>query len=609
MRALLPISLVAAALLLVAAPAQAQSEYHADPARAAEAPERTLVESALSTLVGILQETSRTRPSGDLGDRLRQMARDLNGAAQPFATRVTSAPSDDPPSYDTLRDLLAEARHETRQLRREAQRAGDDAAADDLYRLERALSEALRVVRRLDNAPTDRAHARWEHRDDHRDWTDDVEETAEDTADAIEAWAEDLEDRIEARVERIEERVDRRVDRRTRRHEPAARPGPFDDPFGDGTISATVGDWERDWPYQTTALYRPIPALRYNRVEGFVLGFGLAPLDWYDRDRTRLYGQLGYAFGLEDWRYEVGFEARPGGREVRETSFKLGAAYRRNTVTDDLWKLSWSENSLASFFFENDFFEYYQTEGWTVYGVQRLSRYGQVSVGYRNEEHRALERVTHWSLFDGDGFRDNLGAIEGRLSSVVVALEGGRVRDFREQPRGAAIRLEAEFADGFGGDFAFNRYVGDARLYLPVTPISTLSLRLRGGTATGTLPLQKQFTLGGQGSVRAYPQNLFLGTRMLLANAEYAIGDVPVIDYDGDDFDADISLLVYGFADAGWTNSRFGDEAFDLDDVLPSAGFGVGLGGRALRVELAWPLRDVGFGQEPSLWLRLNPAF
>ncbi len=116
------------------------------------------------------------------------------------------------------------------------------------------------------------------------------------------------------------------------------------------------------------------------------------------------------------------------------------------------------------------------------------------------------------------------------------------------------------------------------------------------------MPLQKQFTLGGIGSVRAYDQNSFPGTRMLLGNVEYIVDD---IDLFGDWFD---DLQFIGFADFGWTNT-FGTNDFDFDDVLPTAGFGIGLDDRDVRLELAFPLRDFGGGLDPSLWLRITPSF
>ena len=85
---------------------------------------------------------------------------------------------------------------------------------------------------------------------------------------------------------------------------------------------------------------------------------------------------------------------------------------------------------------------------------------------------------------------------------------------------------------------------------------------------------------------------------MLLGNVEYIVDDIEPFD--------DIQLI--GFADLGWVNA-FGTNDFDFDDVIPSAGIGLGLDDRDVRLELSWPLRDFGGDQGPSLWLRITPSF
>ncbi|MEM6646022.1 MAG: BamA/TamA family outer membrane protein [Bacteroidota bacterium] len=366
-----------------------------------------------------------------------------------------------------------------------------------------------------------------------------------------------------------------------------------------------VGEFDAHWPYRETALYRHIPAIRYNRVEGLVIGLGLNPLDWYDYQRSKVYGQVGRAFALESWRYEIGVETRPANTDYRDAvDVKVGGSYRRNTVTNDIWKSSWIENSLAAILFENDFFDYYEVEGWNVYATSRLADVALVSAGFRAEDYTSLTRNTRWSIFGGDAFRINPAIQEGFMQSLVFAFEGGLINSRFRMPEGVIFRTEVEIGQGVGGDFSFNRYVGDVRAYLPMTRYSTLSVRVRGGVATGNVPLQKQFTIGGVGTVRAYPQNSFLGTRVGLFNAEYAIEDVELLDDLLDD------LQVFGFFDAGWTNRFAGTDTFDVNDLITGAGAGVSFWDRVVRLELAFPLRDInGLGREPTLWLRLNPTF
>lgn len=474
------------------------------------------------------------------------------------------------PSLNGLKRLLVDVRADVRALRRAYD---EEEVADDLLALEDDLSEAVRYLRDEERGFT---------------WT-----YADDRPPRIRTYGDDdvSDDDYE------EDDWDHRFD--------------FDwdwdwdvdlidvDDYGSALVGAPTGSW----PYRATALYRPIPSIRYNRVEGTVLGVGFSPLAWDDHDRTALYGQIGYAFALDRVRYEIGVETRPGYERNEPFGVKFGAVYRRNTTTDDIWKVGWLENSLGGFLFENDFFDYYETEGWTFYGVQRLTPFAQVSAGYRTEEHRSLERNTFYSVFQSGTFRENIVADEGRMASAVFTLEGGRVRGLQSLPRGVAFRAEAELGQGLGGDFSFNRYTGDVRTYMPLNRFSSLSLRLRGGLATGDVPLQKQYTIGGQGSLRGYPQNALFGERLVLANAEYTVAEVDLLD---DLFD---DLQIFGFGDAGWTNRFAGTNRFQLDDMLASAGFGVGLDERTVRLELAWPLNDAFGNTSPALWLRFSPTF
>ncbi|SHK72002.1 DUF5686 family protein [Rhodothermus profundi] len=370
-------------------------------------------------------------------------------------------------------------------------------------------------------------------------------------------------------------------------------------------LAAFAGDFPHRWPFRETALYRSLPGLRYNRVEGLVLGLGTEPLEWTEYDRVRLLGQLAYAFALRRWRYEVGAETVLNPARHEAFYLKLGGGYYRTTRTDDLWKTTPLENTLAAFFFGNDFYAlYYETEGWQLYAVQRLTRYAQLGLGFRAEAHRALSQKTRWALFARQAADFNLPAREGRRHALVLTLDAGRILAYKDLPTGWALRLQAELGRHLGGELLYNRYVADGRLYLPMGHYSRLNLRVRGGWADATAPIQQQFFLGGIGSVRGYAQNAYVGTRMLLGNAELVIQGVSLVP--GEVIE---DLVFLAFFDAGWVNA-FGTDTFRSRDMLSAAGIGLGLDeGRSIRLELAWPLRDLGQGYRPSLWFRISPAF
>jgi hypothetical protein len=366
-------------------------------------------------------------------------------------------------------------------------------------------------------------------------------------------------------------------------------------------VTTFVGEIGYRWPYREMALYRPTPALRYNRVDGFVLGLRRRPLPWDSYEHARPYGQLGYAFHSKRWQVELGAEVRIGQRYGEEKfDLKFGGSYRRLTTTNDVWKTSWLENSLAAFFFNYDFFDYFETEGWGLHVAAKFSEFVQATVGFRSDKYRTLEQVTSWSLFGGSSFRFNPPIDEGRMQSIVFTFEGGRLSGYHTLPKGFVFRMETEIGKGLGGDFAFNRFIGDVRGYVRSSSKTSVGLRLRGGGTGSDAPAQKLFTLGGIGSVRGYPQNAFVGTRMLLGNAELIIGDFTVLRiFRG--------LQLVGFVEAGWTN-QFSD-TFDVGDVFPSAGVALGLFDRDVRLDLAFPLSDMGGTRDPSLWLRITPSF
>ena len=351
---------------------------------------------------------------------------------------------------------------------------------------------------------------------------------------------------------------------------------------------------------QESLVYRTPPAFRYNRAEGLVVGLQREPLSLDNEDEAKLYGQFGYATALRDIRYTVGLESRL--YRENATALKVGVAYQKQTIAPDRWKTSWAENSGVGIGFEYDFFDYYEAEGVTAYALQTLPATLRLTAGFRSEDHRTLAKNTDWSVFETGRFRPNPAVDEGRLEAVFASLTGGTIRDREDLPSGAAFRVSVERGSALGDASAYTRVEGDARGFLRLTTDTRLGLRVRGGSVTSNAPLQKQFTLGGIGSVRSFEQNAFRGANTLLANAEYIIDGATVFDDVLDD------LFVTAFADAGWVGAP--GERFRTEDVLPSAGFGIGLDERSVRLDVSWPLRDVpGADSGPSLWLRFTPTF
>ncbi len=348
-------------------------------------------------------------------------------------------------------------------------------------------------------------------------------------------------------------------------------------------------------------LYHMLPATRYNRVEGLTLGVGIPPFQGYRSlyEHARLYGEIGYAFALKSWRYEVGLEMRPRARRHKLSGQLpiLGVAYYRNTFTEDAWKMHPVENSLAAFFTRNDYFDYYEAEGWRVYLRQPLGHGVELIGGYRSETHTPLRKHTSWSLFDQGTFRPNPPATPGRVHMFFTQAKAQHLYGTSAHPQGWSWLVDMEFARGLGGDFSYNRVQTELRLYFPLIEFYHLYLRSRYGMANGDLPLQKQFTIGGVGTLRAYPQNAYRGTRMWIASAELAIPELSML---GNDHQ------FFFLADAGWIGDK--TSSFQLSDVKVNAGFGFSLDERKMRFEIAWPVGDPE-RKKAVIWFRLLPSF
>jgi outer membrane protein insertion porin family len=72
----------------------------------------------------------------------------------------------------------------------------------------------------------------------------------------------------------------------------------------------------------------------------------------------------------------------------------------------------------------------------------------------------------------------------------------------------------------FGGTFDFSQYQEDVREYFPLASGFTLAFRILTAWDTGGVPLTNWFVLGGPDTLRGYTLDSFIGTRMVLGQAE-----------------------------------------------------------------------------------------
>jgi hypothetical protein len=315
--------------------------------------------------------------------------------------------------------------------------------------------------------------------------------------------------------------------------------------------------------------FRLDPVGDYNRVDGVRLGLAGETQDPGSM-LPRVGGRLEYALGRERGTYGVQVEqpllphARAG----------VGVTAVRRTDHSDLQQVDDVENSLALLLARQDYRDYFEREGIGAYAVLRVPDFSVVSVHLRRDTYRSLPilaNVRSWFAHDR-GLRDNPAVDEGETRAVLLRFERQPSRT-RRAHAGLYHWIEVERAGaGLGGDFSYTRGLADVRSVLRLTPGTTLVLRAAAGTTTaGTLPRQKQFTLGGVDGLRAHAFGRYRGDQLLLGQAECT---VPVPGTRLHSGDAALHAIVFADAGEAWTAE---DHSWDPSRQHVKVDGGVGL--------------------------------
>jgi outer membrane protein assembly factor BamA len=353
------------------------------------------------------------------------------------------------------------------------------------------------------------------------------------------------------------------------------------------------------------------------------VGFSSTIFDQSRFNHTFIDGYLSYKLGRGDAGYSLGAE-RPF---FGAPKLFLGAELHDMTASDDLWRLTSVEQTIASVGFKNTFRDYYRRRGAQVFTVVRMGSNNELSAMARWDRHQPLANATDYSLFREDAvYRPNLPVIDEHVNALVIgytfdtrplsaagqaatyerhlkdSLFGHRAR----QRPGLRLEWTSEIAGhGLKGDAEFDRHILDALGYVAMGSRTLLSVRGLFGLSDGTLPVERLFAIGGIGSVHGYRFKAASGTGMALFNAEYRI-DLSA--NPGRDRDA---ANVFVFYDAGRVTSPVASlrSAADATPAGPEwlRGIGVGLGGGGLRVEFGFRANDIPRSRQ--ILVRFSPTF
>jgi hypothetical protein len=354
------------------------------------------------------------------------------------------------------------------------------------------------------------------------------------------------------------------------------------------------------WSYGQSSLDNFIP--RYNRVEGLFLGVGSEKKYYWSGERTwNAYGSIGWGFKSHTWRGNLGL-SRQFAYPTDDGSrlFEVGVEGHSLTDTKDQWIIGQLENSLAAFLIHEDFRDYFERNGGSVYAAY-YSNVGfyktELRASYISDRYDSLTNKANWALFGGDkSFRPNPAVQPGPMRSVALAAGLSTITKTYNGSEGWSFYATSEIAKkSLGGDFDYDQYTLDIRRFQPLGRYDNFNIRMRVGTAGGPLPQQKIYEIGGLGTLNAFPFKSEIGNRMVLFNAEYIV--------DGnflEELDFWPTWILHSFnfillTDAGFTRPMaVNDSPFDgFDNITWSEfkhDFGVAIGNRAgsFRIGVAW---------------------
>ncbi|NOX87978.1 MAG: BamA/TamA family outer membrane protein [Calditrichaeota bacterium] len=308
---------------------------------------------------------------------------------------------------------------------------------------------------------------------------------------------------------------------------------------------------------------------RYNRVQGVFLGISFPKNISGKYNYLSFHGFVGYGFADKRTRYEAALDH--WFFSPKDFRFEIGASLYDKVESKDYWLISPLENTLSSFFLNDDYLDYYQRKGYEIRASQNLTVYFKGMLAYRNDRYTSSTKNTDWALFkDKNRFSDNPPIDEGRMRSWYGELYLDS-RDNKELPHsGWYGKFSVESSTKkMKSDFSFNQYIFEVRRYQRLGPWERLDIRIKAASSEGEVPLQKRFHLGGISTLRAYNYRSLRaggngGDRMILANFEYNVH--PRLFHSPISFGDDFRYIV--FFDIG--------DVWQRKDVTPEDGWDKG---------------------------------
>ncbi len=353
--------------------------------------------------------------------------------------------------------------------------------------------------------------------------------------------------------------------------------------------------------------------LRYNRAEGLFVGIQ----NWREYVENRslnLFFQLGYGFASKAARFQLGIQRKfnLGARAY----WDVGVAGYNRTDARDTWRLTELENSLTAFFFNEDYYDFYRTNGFALRSSIHFTPTAYLQGEYAEERYNTLPNRTDWAVWGSNKqFRPALMLGDYARFYRLWRLEGS-IQTAKHSWNNDKLPL-AQFQ--FWGEIAparwnenwqYQRVEAEAKLTVPLSSMDRVRFRLRGGSSSGNMPIQRQFLLGGFSTLRGYRFNAFAGNRYILANVEYQIASDFIEDLL---FGLDTDFVIFYDTGSAWTvdqNIAVWQLQIDQTHWYQDVGIGVGDIADGVRINIAKPLTAInGENDAFRVIVRIHKAF
>ena len=275
------------------------------------------------------------------------------------------------------------------------------------------------------------------------------------------------------------------------------------------------------------------PLIQFNRVTGWLLGAHLevgkrrqiGPFWMWNIPSSvtaylpKLFGEVGYGFGNRDLNYRVGGDMIWSQSGV--SSLGVSAQIHRATtaVAPELFP---HYDSVSDAFGVLGFHNYYLSRGVeTSFRWEPVVPTHSFELTMRAESHESLQKTTDWQFGNWGSeseAEENPPITPGQLRSATFRYD---LNTRQNRNVGWYNTLLVEHSNPVvGSDFDFTRFQLQLRYAAPRGD-DLIRTRLVLGTATSALPTQRQFIIGGRGTLSGYPLYAFAGDHVSLLNLEY----------------------------------------------------------------------------------------